>query len=153
MCNRCAAGAAFQAVDVVLNGLNNGSEFDWGLMFVTPSQQNSSDDREGRSVYKCRNCRCDFPLCACIQFGLSDPRFFIFAATRFASTMCSRFIFIALNCACTEILLPATSPQLQQPVLLLKMDTEGAEESALQGLTDLLEAKQVCEQSYGDLLL
>jgi hypothetical protein len=38
-------------------------------------------------------------------------------------------------------------------VLLLKMDTEGAEESALQGLTHLLEAKQVCEQSYDNLLL
>ena len=55
----CAAGSAFQAMDVLLNGLNNGSEFDWGLMFVTPSQQNSSDDDEGRSVYKCKNCRYD----------------------------------------------------------------------------------------------
>jgi hypothetical protein len=32
---------------------------------------------------------------------------------------------------------------MQQPVLLLKMDTEGAEGSALKGLTALLQAKQV----------
>ncbi len=43
----------------MLNGLNNGTEFDWGLMFVTPSPQNSSDDGDGHLVYKCRNCRYD----------------------------------------------------------------------------------------------
>jgi len=36
----------------------------------------------------------------------------------------------------------ATLPQLQPPVLLLKLDTEGAELSALQGLVALLEARQ-----------
>jgi hypothetical protein len=47
----------------------------------------------------------------------------------------------------------ASSLQLQQPVLLLKMDTEGAEHSALQGLTDLLEARQVCLRNFETLVL
>jgi hypothetical protein len=37
---------------------------------------------------------------------------------------------------------------LQQQILLLKMDTEGAELSALQGLTALLEARQVCSAFF-----
>jgi hypothetical protein len=36
---------------------------------------------------------------------------------------------------------------LQQPVLLLKLDTEGAELSALQGLAALLEARQASAAS------
>jgi hypothetical protein len=50
------------------------------------------------------------------------------------------FSLLSLFCLCNA---PASSQQLQQSVLLLKIDTEGYERSVLQGLTALLETKKV----------
>ena len=148
ICNRCAAGSAFHVVDVMLSKPNNRSEFDWGRMFVNPSQQNSSDSGEGYTGYKCLNCRCNSRFVPVnLNFVLSFlPAHFLFPATRFASTMSSRFVFVYLSRM--RWFIPAISPVPQQPVLLLKMDTEGDELSSLQGLTDLLESKQVSLQVF-----
>jgi hypothetical protein len=52
----CAAGSAFQAVDVLMNTPLHQTNFDWGTMFVKPSQHGPGDDDDG-NVTRCRNCR------------------------------------------------------------------------------------------------
>jgi hypothetical protein len=52
----CAAGSAFQAVDVLMNTPVQQTNFDWGTIFVKPSKQEPGDD-DDRNVTRCRNCR------------------------------------------------------------------------------------------------
>lgn len=56
----CAAGSSFQAVDVMMNTPTHVSNFDWGSMFVKPSQQSSFDHEDANgneNITRCKNCR------------------------------------------------------------------------------------------------